>query len=84
MDYINQERREDTTFKLSHFRKHKRKVLKKTQGKGAAYNLHKPEENHTPGKDATNKIPRLIGKAANIAGSAKSKKVLLNGNKIHI
>ncbi|XP_058110246.1 uncharacterized protein LOC131253300 isoform X2 [Magnolia sinica] len=70
------ERREDTSFKLAHFRRHKRKVLKKTTGKNPAYTYHMPEENHAPGKDSTNKIPDLIGKAANYAGSAKSKRRL--------
>ncbi|KAF6154026.1 hypothetical protein GIB67_026680 [Kingdonia uniflora] len=70
------DRREDTTFKLAHFRRHKRKPLKKTPGKTANYPFHVPEENHPPGKDSTNKIPRLIGKATNYAGSAKGKKSL--------
>jgi hypothetical protein len=60
---------------LAHFRKHKRKTLKKTAGKTTNYPFHKPEENHPPGKDSTKKISNLIGKAAQYAGSAKSKKV---------
>ncbi|XP_068646390.1 uncharacterized protein [Aristolochia californica] len=68
------ERREDTVFKLAHFRKHKRKPLKKMPGKSMTNTFHMPEENHPPGKDSTNKIPQLIGKAANIASSAKQKK----------
>lgn len=51
-------------------------MLKKTPGKTTNYPYHKPEENHPPGKDSTKKISNLIAKAANIAGSAKSKKVI--------
>ncbi|KAG4973390.1 hypothetical protein JHK87_030211 [Glycine soja] len=69
-------RREDTLFKLAHFRRHKRKALKKTPGKAISYPFHKPEENHPPGKDSTKKISNIIGKAASYAGSAKSKKHL--------
>ncbi|KAL2348565.1 hypothetical protein Fmac_002565 [Flemingia macrophylla] len=69
-------RREDTLLKLAHFRRHKRKVLKRTPGKTMTYPFHKPEENHPPGKDSTKKISNIIGKAANYAGSAKSKKHL--------
>ncbi|KAG5061023.1 hypothetical protein JHK87_002052 [Glycine soja] len=69
-------RREDTLLKLAHFRRHKRKTLKKTPGKAMSYPFHKPEENHPPGKDSTKKISNIIGKAANYAGSAKSKKHL--------
>ncbi|XP_030530778.2 uncharacterized protein LOC115741166 [Rhodamnia argentea] len=68
------DRREDTSLKLSHFRRHKRKTLKKTSGKTTNYPYHKPEENHPPGKDSTKKISKFIEKAANMAGSAKSKK----------
>ncbi|KAK9164271.1 hypothetical protein Syun_005173 [Stephania yunnanensis] len=68
------DRREDTSFELAHFRSHKRKSMKKTPGKSSNYPFHKPEENHPPGKDTTNKIPKLIGKAKNYAGSAKTKK----------
>ncbi|XXG66076.1 hypothetical protein AAC387_Pa05g3625 [Persea americana] len=67
------DRREDTLFKLAHFRRHKRKLLKKTAGKSTTHPFHVPEENHAPGRDSTKKIPRLIGQAANYAGSAKSK-----------
>jgi hypothetical protein len=70
-----QDRREDTLLKLAHFRRHKRKTLKKTSGKTTNYPFNKPEENHPPGKDSTKRISKLIGKAANYAGSAKSKKV---------
>lgn len=68
------DRREDTLLKLSHFRRHKRKILKKVVGKSTSYPFHKPEEHHPPGKDSTKKISNLIGKAATYAGSAKSKK----------
>ncbi|KAH9662943.1 FG-GAP repeat-containing protein [Citrus sinensis] len=69
-----EDRREDTLLKLSHFRRHKRKILKKVVGKSTSYPFHKPEEHHPPGKDSTKKISNLIGKAATYAGSAKSKK----------
>ncbi|KAJ8764530.1 hypothetical protein K2173_006270 [Erythroxylum novogranatense] len=68
------DRREDTVLQLAHFRRHKRKTLKKVPGKITNYPFQKPEENHPPGKDSTKKISNLIGKAANYAGSAKSKK----------
>lgn len=42
------------------------------------YPFDKPEDNHPPGKDSTKKISNIIGKAANFAGSAKSKKVIGN------
>lgn len=68
------DRREDTLFKLAHFRRHKRKTLKRISGKMTGYPFHKPEENHPPGKDSTKKISNLIGKAAKYASSAKPKK----------
>lgn len=61
--------------KLSHFKRHKRKTLKRVPGKSTMYPFHKPEENHPPGKDETKKISNLIGKAAKYASSAKTKKV---------
>ncbi|CAI0392946.1 unnamed protein product [Linum tenue] len=70
------ERREDTLLQLAHFKRHKRKTLKKVAGKTTNYPFHKPEENHPPGKDSSKKISNLIGKAATYAGSAKSKKQL--------
>eukprot|EP01018_Ginkgo_biloba_P019022 Gb_09663 [translate_table: standard] len=70
------ERREDTRFELAHFRKHKRKHLKKMPGKRTLSPFHKPEESHVFGKDSTNKIASVIGKAAEYAASAKSKKIL--------
>jgi len=52
-------------------------VSKKISGRNTNNPFHKPEEHHPPGKDSTKKIPKLIGKAANYAGSAKPKKVQL-------
>ncbi|KAK1272806.1 hypothetical protein QJS04_geneDACA022272 [Acorus gramineus] len=69
------DRREDTHFQLAHFKRHKRKSLKRTNGKRAANLIHMPDANHPPGKDSSKKIARLMEKAANYAGSAKSKKV---------
>ncbi|KAG9132276.1 hypothetical protein Leryth_012959 [Lithospermum erythrorhizon] len=68
------DRREDTSFELAHFRRHKRKALKKVTGKATTYPFHKPEENHPPGKDDTKRISNVIGKAVNYAKGAKSKK----------
>ncbi|KAJ0968516.1 hypothetical protein J5N97_025433 [Dioscorea zingiberensis] len=68
------DRREDTRFELAHFRRHKRKSLKKMPGKVTNNPFHTPVENHPPGKDPSNKIATIIGKAANYAGSAKSNK----------
>lgn len=73
-----QDRREDTMLKLAHFKRHKRKTLKKTSGKSINMPFHKPQENNPPGKDSTKKISNFIGKAAEYAGSAKSKKVDLS------
>lgn len=73
--YPGQDRREDTSLELAHFRRHKRKAVKKTPGKNTNYPFHKPEENHPPGKDTTKRISNAIGKAVNYAKSAKSKKV---------
>ncbi|KAL4351814.1 hypothetical protein GQ457_06G039990 [Hibiscus cannabinus] len=66
--------REDTLLKLSHFKRHKRKSLKRVPGKATTNPFHKPEEHHPPGKDETKRISNFIGKAAKYAGSAKSKK----------
>ncbi|CAL9080094.1 unnamed protein product [Musa textilis] len=68
------DRREDTSLQLSNFRRHKRKLLKKTPGKGTTSPFHKPIDHNPPGKDSSNKIARVIGKAADYAGSAKTKK----------
>ncbi|KAI4314801.1 hypothetical protein L6164_027673 [Bauhinia variegata] len=70
------DRREDTLLTLAHFKRHKRKALKRTPGKAMNYPFHKPEENHPPGKDSTKKISNIIGKAAHYASSAKPKKQL--------
>ncbi|KAL2905478.1 Trigger factor [Bienertia sinuspersici] len=77
------DRREDTSFELAHFRRHKRKTLKKLSGKNANYPFHKPEEHHPPGKDSSKKISKLIGKAAHYAGSAKTKKLHLQEGGLH-
>lgn len=61
--------------KLAHFRRHKRKTLKKLPGKTTNYPLHKPEEKQSPGKDVTKKISNVIDKTVNMAKSAKTKKV---------
>ncbi|KAF8046253.1 hypothetical protein N665_3912s0004, partial [Sinapis alba] len=68
------DRREDTLLKLSHFRRHKRKTLKKQAGKSTTFQSHKPEAHTLAGKDLSRKIPKLIGKAARYAGSAKPNK----------
>lgn len=39
--------------------------------------MNKPIEHNPPGKDASNRIARVIGKAADMAGSNQVKKVLL-------
>nr|GMD56479.1 uncharacterized protein LOC109172727 [Ipomoea batatas] len=71
------DRREDTILKLSHFKRHKRKTLKKMPGKtSTSYPLHKPEENHPPGKDTTKRISNAIGNAVKYAKSSKIKKPL--------
>ncbi|XP_022740574.1 uncharacterized protein LOC111292439 isoform X3 [Durio zibethinus] len=77
------DRREDTLLKLSHFKRHKRKTLKRVPGKATTYPFHKPEEHHPPGKDDSKKISNLIGKAAKYAGSAKSKKLHLQEGGLH-
>lgn len=73
--FHNQDRREDTSLDLAHFRRHKRKTVKKTPGRTTNYPFHKPEENHPPGIDTSKKISKAIGKAVNYAKSAKPKKV---------
>ncbi|XP_034224906.1 uncharacterized protein LOC117634794 isoform X3 [Prunus dulcis] len=70
------DRREDTLLELARFKRHKRKILKRTSGKTINYPFHKPEENHLPGKDSTKKISNFIGKAAQYAGSAKPNKAV--------
>ncbi|KAK3131349.1 hypothetical protein QOZ80_6BG0505260 [Eleusine coracana subsp. coracana] len=68
------DRREDTTLQLAHFRKHKRKQVKKTPGKAIINSVNKPIEHNPPGKDASNRIARALGKAADMAGSNQVKK----------
>lgn len=75
------DRREDTSLHLAQFKKHKRKQLKKTQGKNVLNNVHKPSEHNPPGKDDTTRLTKAIGKAADLAGSAKGKKSL---NRLYI
>lgn len=75
---LDQDRREDTRLKLAHFRRHKRKVVKKVPGKSVTYPFHKPEEKHPPGKDTTKRISNVIGKAVNYAKSAKPKTVMVH------
>lgn len=59
--------------KLAHFRRHKRKTLKKMSGKFTTLPFHKLEEHHPQGKDTTKKILKLIGKETEHAGSTKLK-----------
>ncbi|XP_066376639.1 uncharacterized protein [Miscanthus floridulus] len=68
------DRREDTTLQLAHFRKHKRKQVKKTPGKAVINSVNKPIEHNPPGKDASNRIARALGKAADMASSNKARK----------
>ncbi|XP_047310479.1 uncharacterized protein LOC124914052 [Impatiens glandulifera] len=71
------DRREDTMLKLAQFRKHKRKKLKRINGKTTIKSpFHKPEDMDTPGKNTAGRVSNLIGKATMYAGSAKSKKAL--------
>lgn len=49
--------------------------MKKTQGKAAINSVNKPIEHNPPGKDASNRIARVLGKAADIASSNKVRKV---------
>ncbi|KAJ3678463.1 hypothetical protein LUZ60_002266 [Juncus effusus] len=68
------ERREDTKLELAHFRRHKRKITKKMAGRSATTTVHKPSENNPLGKDPSNKIAKVIGKAADYASSSRPKK----------
>ncbi|GJW94209.1 SGNH hydrolase-type esterase domain-containing protein [Tanacetum coccineum] len=65
------DRQENTMLKLAHF---ERKAVKKTPAKTSSFLFHKPDENHPLGKDSSKKISNLIGKAADFANSAKTKK----------
>eukprot|EP00249_Psilotum_nudum_P018309 c26740_g1_i2 orf=290-2380(+) len=67
------DRRDDTRFELSHFRKHKRRLHKSLQGRNR-FGISSPEEKHTPGKDSTNKIANVIGKAAELAAKKHVKR----------
>ncbi|OWM66412.1 hypothetical protein CDL15_Pgr013629 [Punica granatum] len=69
------DRREDTLLKLAHFRRHKRKTVKKVAGKTTTYPYHKPEENNPPGKDSSKKLSKIIAKATDYARSSKPKKL---------
>ncbi|XP_078447906.1 FG-GAP repeat-containing protein [Wolffia australiana] len=71
------DRREDTSLELAHFRRHKRKLQKKSQGKSINHQLHPPSEKVAPGKDSSNKIAGAIGKAAKYANSAKVKQRMM-------
>jgi hypothetical protein len=55
--------------------KHKRKQIKNTPGKAIINSVNKPIEHNPQGKDATNKIARVLGKAADMAGSNQLKNV---------
>jgi hypothetical protein len=68
-----QDRREDTTLYLAHFMKHKRKQIKKTLGKAVINSMNKPIKHNPQGKDVTNKIAGVLGKAADMAGSNQLK-----------
>lgn len=70
-----QERREDTHFELSHFRKHKRKTNKKQPGKKIKQMFDKPEDKTVPGKDLTNTVVGALGKVSEFASSSKPKQV---------
>lgn len=49
--------------------------MKKTPGKAVINSVNKPIEHNPPGKDASNRIARVLGKAADMAGSNKVRKV---------
>lgn len=68
------ERREDTKFELTHFRKHKRNAHKTLPGRKFPPGIHKPEDNETPGKDSGNKVANVLSKATDLALSTKSRK----------
>jgi hypothetical protein len=79
-----QDRREDTTLQLAHFRKHKRKQVKRTPGKAVINSVNKPIEHNPPGKDASNRIARALGKAADMANSNKARKVMTHKHGYYI
>lgn len=68
------DRREDTFLQLAHFRRHKRKSLKKITGKTSMNPSHKPSEKSPLGKDSSSKTATAIRKAADMANSAKGNK----------
>ncbi|XP_024368527.1 uncharacterized protein [Physcomitrium patens] len=69
------EHREDTRFELAHFRKHRRKLVKKVPGKDNSIPSEKPADRNTPGMDARgNPIAKVVGKAADLAVGAKVRK----------
>jgi len=69
------ELREDTRFELSNFQKHRRKLVKKVRGKNNKPLSHKLADKHAAGKDASgNPIPKVFGKAAELAVGAKVRK----------
>lgn len=75
----NQEHREDTRLELSHFQKHRRKLVKKVQGKNGDLSSRKPADKNAPGKDSSGSpIAKALGKAAELAGGAKVRKVTIN------
>lgn len=74
--FLSQDRREDTSFQLAHFKKHKRKTTKKNPGRSTTTTVHKPSEDNPLGKNPSNKIAKAIGKAADYASSSRPKKVL--------
>lgn len=74
-----QERREDTRFELAHFYKHRRKIVKKLQGKEGNLISQRPEEKNAPGKHSKgNRVASAVGRAAELAVGAKPRKVGLH------
>jgi len=70
-----QERREDTRFELAHFYKHRRKIVKKLQGKEGNLISQRPEEKDAPGKHSKgNRVASAVGRAAELAVGAKPRK----------
>lgn len=76
---ILQKRREDTRFELAHFYKHRRKIVKKLQGKEGNPISQRPEEKDAPGKHSKgNRVASAVGRAAELAVGAKPRKVGLH------
>lgn len=64
---------------MAHFRKHRRKLVKKIQGKDNNIPSEKPAVKNAPGKDSNgNPIANVVGKAAELAAGAKVRKVTIN------